>query len=98
MTQDRLTSDRGHNLWAPFAWLGGLIAAGVAVAVGALLAVFTAAAVAVFAVVAGLVVFLGGIALRARRAMRPQAATAGVIEARKVGDTWVTYGWDRAER
>lgn len=102
MPQDaeRLTSAASSGgVWAPFAWLGGLVAAGVAVTVGALLAVFAAAAVAVIAVVAGVVVFLGGLALRARRTVRPGAATAGgLIEARKVGDTWVAYGWERQER
>ncbi len=99
---DRLTgtgASRGAGLLAPFAWLGGLIAAGVAVTVGAMLAVFTAAAVALIAVVAGVVVFLGGVALRARRSLRPRPAAAeGVIEAQKVGDTWVAYGWERQDR
>ena len=89
----------GGGLLAPFVWLGGLIATALAVAVGAVLAVLTAAAVAVIALIAGVVVFFAGFAFRARRA---RAATArrdeGVIDAQKVGDTWVAYGWEREGR
>lgn len=92
----------GGGLLAPFVWLGGLIATAVAVTIGAVLAVLTAAAVALLAVVGGVVLFFAGFALRARRArhMRQaaKAADEGVIDARKVGDTWVTYGWEREGR
>jgi len=89
---------RGAGLMAPIMWLGGLIAACVAMAAGAVLAVITAAAVAVIAVTAGVVVFFAGLAVRARRRMAPAPAAEGVIDARKVGDTWVTYGWERESR
>jgi len=101
MTHDpfaRISSDRRRpqGLLGPLAWLGGLIATLAALAVGALLAVFTAAAVAVIALVASVLVFLAGLAMRARRAVTVRARRGDdVIEARKVGDTWVTYGWER---
>lgn len=92
----------GSGLLAPFVWLAGLIAAALAVTVGALLAVFTAAAVAMIAVVGGVLVFFAGFAgfaLRARRAMTARRRRDdGVIDARKVGDTWVAYGWEKEGR
>lgn len=92
---------RGSGLMGSVMWLGGLIAAGIAMAIGALLAVFTAVAVAVIALVAGIVVFFTGFAVRARRSARARTAAAGpdgVIEAEKVGDTWVAHGWERQGR
>nr|WP_303683279.1 hypothetical protein [Brevundimonas naejangsanensis] len=88
----------GSGLLAPFFWAAGLIATALAVAVGALLAVFTAAAVALIAVVGGVLVFVAGFALRARRAMTARRRDEGVIDAKKVGDTWVTYGWEKEGR
>lgn len=101
MTHDpfaQIASDRRRpqGLLGPLAWLGGLIATLAALTVGALLAVFTAAAVAVIALVASVLVFFAGLAMRARRAVTVRARRSDdVIEARKVGDTWVTYGWER---
>ncbi|RSB44189.1 hypothetical protein EGK63_11200 [Brevundimonas sp. 357] len=89
----------GSGLLAPFVWVAGLIATALAVTVGALLAVFTAAAVAMIAVVAGVLVFFAGFALRARRAMTARRRRDdGVIDAKKVGDTWVAYGWEKDGR
>ena len=104
MTQDRFAqlgfkARRSHGLLAPLMWLGGLIAALAALTVGAVLAVFTAAAVAVIALCAGVLVFFAGLAMRARRKVVVRARRDDdVIEARKVGDTWVTYGWERQGR
>lgn len=96
--------DRGGFL-RPLMWLGGVVAAGCAMAVGALLAVFTAVAVAVIAVVAGVVMFLMGMASRARRTTggprkgrRRTDDDDTVIEAHKVDGTWVAYGWERSGR
>jgi Flp pilus assembly protein TadB len=88
------------GLLGPVVWLFGLIATMVAMAIGAVLAVVTAAAVAVIAVIAAVLVFFAGIALRARRTMtrRNRRADDGVIEARKEGDAWVAYGWERTGR
>ena len=82
------------GVWGPVVALAGLLATGVAVAIGAVLAVFTAAVVAVIAVIAGMVMFLTGFGARARRKTR-RVETDGVIEAHKVGETWVAYGWER---
>ena len=104
MTQDRFAAlgfqaRRPHGLLAPLMWLGGLIAALAALTIGAVLAVFTAAAVAVIALFASVLVFFTGLAVRARRRATVKARRADdVIEARKVGDTWVTYGWERHGR
>ena len=88
------------GLLGPVLWLFGLIATMVAMAVGAVLAVVTAAAVAVIAVIAAVLVFFAGLAMRARRTVTRRDRRAGdeVIEARKVGDAWVAYGWDRTGR
>lgn len=88
----------GSGLLAPFVWVAGLIATALAVTVGALLAVVTAAAVAMIAVVGGVLVFFAGFALRARRTMTARRRNDGVIDARKVGDTWVAYGWEKEGR
>jgi len=105
MTQDPFVSlgfqPRRSNggLLAPLMWVAGLVATVAALTVGAILAIFTAAAVAVFALCASVLVFFAGFALRARRKISPRAPREdGVIEAQKVGDTWVTYGWERPGR
>jgi hypothetical protein len=90
---------RPQGLLAPLMWLGGMIATALALTVGAVLAVFTAAAVAFIALFAGVLVFFAGLAMRARRTVSLKTRREGdVIEARKVGDTWVTYGWERPGR
>ena len=88
---------RGGFLGALMA-IAGLIAGAAALAIGAVLAVFTAVAVAVIGVVATVLLFLANLAMRSRRPARAAATPEGVIEARKVGDTWVTYGWERHGR
>ena len=105
MTQDPFASlgfnarRRPGGLLAPLMWLAGLVATLAALTVGAVLAVFTAAAVAVIALCASVLVFFAGLAMRARRRVTVRARRADdVIEARKVGDTWVTYGWERQGR
>jgi hypothetical protein len=105
MTQDPFatlgfqTRRRPQGLLAPILWLGGVIATVAALTVGAVLAVFTAAAVAVIAVCASILIFFAGLAMRARRRVAVRARRADdVIEAQKVGDTWVAYGWERPHR
>lgn len=101
MTQDRFASlgfqNRRHQgVFAPLMWIGGVIAALAALTIGAVLAVFTAAAVAVFALCASVLVFFTGLAVRARRRAFVRARRSDdVIEATKVGDTWVAYGWEQ---
>lgn len=95
-------AERGDPVRRLLAWLGGFFATGAALTIGAVLAVFTAAAVAVIAVFASVLVFLAGLALRARRVTYARARAPGaggtVLEARKVGHSWVAYGWDRSAR
>ena len=105
MTQDPFTGlgfrnrRKPQGFFAPILWLGGVIATVAALTVGALLAVFTAAAVAVIAVCASILIFFAGLAMRARRRVAVRARrTDDVIEAQKVGDTWVAYGWERNGR
>jgi predicted lipid-binding transport protein (Tim44 family) len=88
-------AERGVGHW--LSSLFGFLATGVAVVIGALLAVFAAAAVTVIALVGSVLVFLAGLALRARRGAAYARPTT-VLEARKVGHAWVTYGWDRTGR
>ena len=92
----------GGGLVSFVVWLCGLVATAVAVTVGAVLAILTAAAVALLAVVGGVVLFFAGFALRARRShqMRKaqKSADEGIIDAQKVGDTWVAYGWEKEGR
>lgn len=91
---------RPNGFMASVMWVCGLITGAAAVAVGAVLAIFTAVTVAVIALFAGVLVFLAGLALKARRGMtqRRRASDPDVIEAQKVGDTWVAYGWERDGR
>ena len=95
-------AERGDPVRQGLAWLGGLFAAGAALTIGAVLAVFAAVAVTVIALFASVLVFLAGLALRARRVAHVRARPAGaggtVLEARKVGHSWVAYGWDRPAR
>jgi len=90
---------RPAGMLAPLMWLAGLIATVAALTIGAVLAVFTAVAVAVIALCASVLVFFAGLAMQARRKVTVRARRADdVIEAKKVGDTWVTYGWERPGR
>lgn len=105
MTQDPFASlgfqARRSNggLLAPLMWVAGLVATLAALTIGAILAIFTAAAVAVIALCASVLVFFAGFALRARRKVGLRTRRKDdVLEAQKVGDTWVTYGWERPGR
>ena len=105
MTQDPFASlgfqnrRRPQGLLAPIMWLAGVIATVAALTVGALLAVFTAAAVTVIALCASILIFFAGLAMRARRRVTVRARrNDDVIEAEKVGETWVAYGWERNGR
>jgi len=82
------------------AWNGGLMRfVGFAVAVLALmaalaLAVVFAATVVVSLVIASVLLGLTALAMRARRTVRVRQSTSDIIEARRVGHTWVAYGWN----
>lgn len=81
------------------AWIVGGIATAAAVAVAAVFALLMASAVVVLAVVGSVLAMLTGMALRARRTVRTSARRGGqLLEARKVGQSWVAYGWDERVR
>ena len=55
--------------------------------------------VCLFAAVFMVLIFFTGLAMRARRRATVRARRSDdVIEAQKVGDTWVAYGWERHQR
>ena len=55
-----------------------------------------AAHLAGYALIGAVVVFFAGLALTARRHMTRRNRRSGdVIDAHKVGDAWVTYGWEK---
>jgi cobalamin biosynthesis protein CobD/CbiB len=91
-----------RGLKQALASLWGFLATGAALAVGAVFAVFAAAAVALLTLFAGALMVLTSLAFRARRGAVVRRAGAmaetDVIEARKVGSSWVAYGWDRDAR
>lgn len=72
----------------------GFAVATVALLVASVLAVVFAATVVVSAVIASALIALSALALRARRTVRVRSGVPGVIEARRVGHTWVAYGWN----
>ena len=81
-------------------WNGGLVRfAGFATAVLAVMAalvvaVLFAATVVVTAAIASVLIGLTALAMRARRTVRVRSAASDIIEARRVGHTWVAYGWN----
>ena len=80
------------------AWIGGALATVAAVGIAAVLAVFFAATVVVIGVMAAALLAVGGLAYRARKAVRPNTDPT-LIEARNVGGhSWVAYGWDQRGR
>ena len=84
------------SLRSGLARIGGMAAALAALVVGSVLAVVFAATVVVMAVIASALVGVSLLALRARRNVRAHAAD--IIEARRVGHTWVAYGWNEPRR
>ena len=71
-------------------WVVGGVATVATLAVGAVLAVAFAAALVAGLVLAAALLVLTAAAWRIRR---PAAVEGPVIEARKVGHSWVAYGW-----
>jgi len=97
---ERLSSVRPplfYGAWKPIAWIGGAVAATIAVAVGALLAVALAATLVVIGLMASVLVVFAGLAIRARRTVRRRYTD--VLEARHIGGgSWVAYSWDERAR
>ena len=80
------------------AWLGGLLATGIATIFAAVMAVFVAAAVLALAMTAAAFIGFTGLAVRARRGARAKT-DPDLIEAHNVGGhSWVAYGWDQPGR
>ena len=75
---------------AGLSWIAALVT-GVGVVVAAVLTLVFAATLAVAAMLAGVLFGLYALALRTRRPARGPV----VIEARKVGHSWVAYGWNK---
>jgi cobalamin synthase len=73
--------------------VAGWIAAGCAVVVAAVLALIFTASLVVIAVMASALIAFTGFAMRARRTAR--VPTGQYLSARKVGHSWVAYGFDR---
>jgi hypothetical protein len=73
-------------------WIAGAVATAVAVTIAAVLTVVFAATLAVILVLASALIAVCAAAMRAKR--QPQAQGV-LIEARKVGHSWVAYGWDQ---
>lgn len=89
---------RGGNVFGRgLVQMAGLIAGGCAVLVGAALAFALAASLVVIAVMASVLVAFTGFAIRAQQTVRVRAHRGGPqhLTARKVGHSWVAYGWDR---
>jgi apolipoprotein N-acyltransferase len=84
---------RGFAL-AGLNWIGGAIATAVAVTIAAVLTVVFAATLAVILVLTSALIAVCAAAMRARR----QQSQGVLIEARKVGHSWVAYGWDERRR
>ena len=78
--------------------LAGAVAALAALAVGVVLALVFAATVVVMAVIASALIGVTILALRARRTARVRSSASSVIDARRVGHTWVAYGWNEPRR
>jgi hypothetical protein len=88
----------GNRLTKEIARFGGALAALAALVVGSVLALFFAATVVVMAVIASALVGLSLLVMRSRRPAKVRAGVPGVIEARRVGHTWVAYGWNEPRR
>lgn len=72
----------------------GFAVAMVALMAAVVLAVIFAATLAVSALVATVLIGLTALAMRARRTVRVRSSRSDIIEARRVGHTWVAYGWN----
>jgi hypothetical protein len=74
-----------------------LIASACAVVVGAVLAVVFAVSLLLMGLIGGALMAFAGLAWRARRSAVPVPVASGpqLLQARKVGHSWVAYGWER---
>ncbi len=93
----RLASRRNPALTGAH-WLMGVAVTLTAAVVATLMAIVFAATMAVALVIVGGAIGAWAVAFRFKRGPRLQRATPQpvVLEARKVGHSWVAYGWDRS--
>ncbi len=92
LISDRAGNPFGRGLSHVAAW----VAAGCAVVVAAVLALVFAASMVVIAVMASALIAFAGFALKVRRPQLVRASDGRqVLEARRVGHSWVAYAWDR---
>ena len=82
---------RPHGFARSLSWIGGALATAAAVTIAAVLTVVFAATLAVILVLSSALIAVCALAFRARRRKPAQGV---LIEARKVGHSWVAYGWD----
>ena len=78
--------------------MAGAAAALLALAVAGVLALFFAATIVLMAVIASALIGVTLLAMRARRTAKVRTGSSGVIDARRVGHTWVAYGWNEPRR
>jgi predicted MFS family arabinose efflux permease len=83
---------RAHPAQVAVVWVTGAAATVAAVVLGSVLALVFAATLAFVLVLAAGFLALLAVAWRLRR---PRPVSGPVIEARKVGHSWVAYGWDQ---
>ncbi len=93
----QLNTARSGPATRVIAWAVGGMATVVALAVGSILALVFAATLAVVAVLAVSILALAALAFRVRRPrIAPGARGASeILESRKLGHSWVVYGWDQ---
>jgi len=92
-----------QGLGAMLGWLMAVVVGGFAVLIGALFALFAGLAVAIVAAFAWIAVKLARLTGGRARQARPASSSVGagdgdLIDARKVGDQWVAYGYDQPSR
>ena len=88
----------GRDVGSAMVRMAGAAAALLGLAVAGVLALFFAATIVVMAVVASALIGVTMLVMRARRTTRVRAAGGGIIDARRVGHTWVAYGWNQPRR
>lgn len=89
------SADKRGGLANAGRWIG-MVVAGAAMVVGAAFTVVFAATLAIVAVLGAALFGVYAMALRARRPNPRDGAV--LLEARRVGHSWVAYGWDRRTR